>query len=861
MPHIVSFSKLCSILLLVVATSCPLVGQEPTGIEAALPTLRQLNDPVVLLNALNGAAMQKMQADEVEKAIEYIDESLKLARQQEDASLIQGPLMTATQILNRTSPERATKFMIGLLNAEQGKPEVEKIILQRLGEHLQRSGDIVASIQVLYDFQAKCRKEDPNSETSAWALLQYGQVCLNGQMFDLAQPALSECKKLAEAIGRDDIASLCSASLANACLGTEQYDVAVEMFLAQLESAKKAKDKNGAFSAIAGLVTALFGGGKLDDAESVLKNNIGDSSGMLQAELLALRATLEILRGETKAALASSEQAADIRLQAIPLIARATVGDTTVMQDSVTQAYLKLSLGDLEGSLQSVRQAEKGYEQIRAQLENAARMGAVNLDSALTGYSAVLSAISDVRQQVYIQQGKPEDALLQAELGRGRAQVEAMRRLFNSTADKKASHLSIEDIRQLAEENQATLVFYSIVHPIDDITRARMGAAGKQLDARKLIVWVMHPSGKLASEQIDLPVSARELVRGLREEIAPEKAPPPTKDKSEEKEAGDKPKRSGNQDGGSTTTETGSEESPSPPQVAPESSVKHQRLAYDLLWKPVADQLPENPDATVVIVPHGELFAVPFGALLNEEEAPLIASHTLVTTASLELYHLAMERRKATGEFEVEKVLVVGNPKMPSYKFRPDKPAAPLDPLPGSEREANVIAEMFGIDALIGEQASEAAVKAKLSSAPVIHMATHGLLEADTVFTRSYLSSLALAPDADSDGFLTVREVMAMDLKAELAVLSACDSGRGTITGDGVVGLSRAFLAAGVPNVVVSLWPVSDQATAFMMVRFYEALGEGKSKAAALRSAILATREQAPNPRLWAPFLLYGAGN
>lgn len=854
MPRFDSDSKLVSTLLLVVVATCPLVGQEPSGIEAALPTLRQLNDPVVLLNALNGAAMQKMQADDVEKAIEYIDESLKLARKQEDASLIQGPLMTATQILNRTSPERAIKFMIGLLNAEQGKPEVEKIILQRLGEHLQRSGDIVASIQVLHDFQAKCRKDDPKSETFAWALLQYGQVCLNGQMFDLAQPALTECRKLAESIGRDDIASLCSASLANACLGTEQYDVAVELFLAQLESAKIAKDKNGTFSAIAGLVTALFGSGKLEDAETVLKNNIGDSSGMLQAELLALRATLEIFRGETKAALASSEQAADVRLKAIPLIARATVGDTTVMQDSLTQAYLKLTLGDLQGSLNSAKQAENGYEQVRAQLENAAKMGAVNLDSALTGYSAVLSAISDVRQQVYLLQGKPEDALLQAELGRGRAQVEAMRRLFKSATDKKkkASQLSIDDIRQLAQKNQSTLVFYSIVHPTDDITRARMGAAGKKLDARKLIVWVMQPTGKLAAEQIDLPIPARELVRELREEIAPEKAPPPAKDESKKEEASDKPKRSGDQDDGSDKSE---------PAVPAKPSVKYQRLAYDLLWKPIADQLPKDPEATVVIVPHGELFAVPFGALLDEERIPLIATHTLVTTASLELYHLAMERRKATGDFEVDKVLVVGNPKMPSYKFRPDKPAAPLDPLPGSEREANVIASMFGIDALIGDEASEAAVKEKISSAPVIHMATHGLLEADTVFARSYLSSLALAPDADSDGFLTVREVMAMDLKAELAVLSACDSGRGTITGDGVVGLSRAFLAAGVPNVVVSLWPVSDQATAFMMVRFYEALGQGKSKAAALRSAILATREQAPNPRLWAPFLLYGAGN
>jgi CHAT domain-containing protein len=91
--------------------------------------------------------------------------------------------------------------------------------------------------------------------------------------------------------------------------------------------------------------------------------------------------------------------------------------------------------------------------------------------------------------------------------------------------------------------------------------------------------------------------------------------------------------------------------------------------------------------------------------------------------------------------------------------------------------------------------------------------------------------------------------------------MSACDSGRGKITGDGVIGLSRGYLAAGVPSVMVSLWPVSDRSTAILMVNFYQGLKSGQSKAASLRSAMLKNRERFQEPKLWAPFVIYGAAN
>ncbi|MGV0024105.1 CHAT domain-containing protein [Phormidesmis priestleyi] len=134
-------------------------------------------------------------------------------------------------------------------------------------------------------------------------------------------------------------------------------------------------------------------------------------------------------------------------------------------------------------------------------------------------------------------------------------------------------------------------------------------------------------------------------------------------------------------------------------------------------------------------------------------------------------------------------------------------------------------------------------------------------------------STTALAPNSpptfdqllipslfDPDGLLTAEEISELNLNAELVVLSACNTGQGRLTGDGVIGLSRSFIAAGVPSVVVSLWSVPDAPTGFLMTKFYENLQRNpKDKAQALRQAMLSTmREQSSSPVSWAAFTLVG---
>ncbi|WP_226594906.1 CHAT domain-containing protein, partial [Microseira wollei] len=119
-------------------------------------------------------------------------------------------------------------------------------------------------------------------------------------------------------------------------------------------------------------------------------------------------------------------------------------------------------------------------------------------------------------------------------------------------------------------------------------------------------------------------------------------------------------------------------------------------------------------------------------------------------------------------------------------------------------------------------------------------------------------SAIALAPSGTDNGLLTAEQILELNLSAELVVLSACNTGSGRITGDGVIGLSRALITAGVPSAIVSLWLVPDAPTAALMTEFYQQFQRTGDKAQSLRQAMLTTMQQHPNPRDWAAFTLIG---
>src|SRR5262249_22962443 len=165
--------------------------------------------------------------------------------------------------------------------------------------------------------------------------------------------------------------------------------------------------------------------------------------------------------------------------------------------------------------------------------------------------------------------------------------------------------------------------------------------------------------------------------------------------------------------------------------------------------------------------------------------------------------------------------LVVGDPAF-------DPAAHPtLQRLPGAAVEANVVARIYGTpDVFLAADAKEETLRPLLRDRALLHFAAHGRL--DDIAPNT--SSLVLA-GADE---LTVSDLIGLRINADLAVLSACDTGRGTTTqGGDLVGLARGLLAAGVRRCVVSLWPVDDAAACVTMGEFHRQVKKGSAPALA----------------------------
>jgi CHAT domain-containing protein len=291
--------------------------------------------------------------------------------------------------------------------------------------------------------------------------------------------------------------------------------------------------------------------------------------------------------------------------------------------------------------------------------------------------------------------------------------------------------------------------------------------------------------------------------------------------------------------------------------------LSYQRTAQ-LLITPIVDLLPQTLGARVIFIPHRSLFLVPFAALPVPGGKRLIEQYTISEAPSLQVLALQAQQ-KQSASFKPRRPLIVGNPTMPSLPPRLGESPIQLAALPGAGVEAQKIAQLLHTTALTGEGALESVVVKQMPQADFIHFATHGLIDELNYLDMVVPGAIALAPErpyqADikaPDGLLTANEILDLKLQADLVVLSACNTGKGKITGDGVIGLSRALMTAGVPTVVVSLWSVPDAPTADLMVAFYEALQHNPDKATALRQAMLKTMQIYDDPTDWAAFVMMG---
>jgi len=263
------------------------------------------------------------------------------------------------------------------------------------------------------------------------------------------------------------------------------------------------------------------------------------------------------------------------------------------------------------------------------------------------------------------------------------------------------------------------------------------------------------------------------------------------------------------------------------------------RQLYDLLIAPAAAKIKTD---NLIIVPHGILHYLPFGALQDIQGRCLLEDYRIRYLPSASVLKYLVAKQKGNGE----RLLALGNPATDRKGFA----AIPL-----TEMEVNEIgASQPDSRVLTGAQATETEFKRLAPQSDILHLACHGDLNS----AYPMYSCLLLAPDSVEDGELDVHEIFNLDLHANLVVLSGCQTGLGHLTnGDELVGLSRAFIYAGTPSIVSSLWMVEDESTAYLMGRFYHHL-QDHDKAQALRQAQLETRRKYPALRSWASFVLTG---
>lgn len=305
---------------------------------------------------------------------------------------------------------------------------------------------------------------------------------------------------------------------------------------------------------------------------------------------------------------------------------------------------------------------------------------------------------------------------------------------------------------------------------------------------------------------------------------------------------------------------------------------------HKLLVAPIQRLLPTERGSLLTILPHGPLFRLSFAALRNSSGQYLVERYAIHYVPAGVVLDLAEQHTRASVASDRRYLLIADPQTLPALPG-----GKPLPRLPGTRREVSEVAALVPASAatsLVGANATEPRVRSLAGDRSVLHFATHGVIRTDDPLesflaldtgrtAASRVAQRSGSSDTVDDGRLTAREIYGIQLNADLVVLSACRTGLGAVSGDGVIGLARAFLYAGTPSVVATLWDVADEPASRLMPSLYRSLKRVPDKAQALRRAQLTllhdlrsgrvsvptksgTATLAEHPILWASFILVG---
>lgn len=787
-----------AVALLGIGSASDDLGQSSEALKTyqeALTLLRELKNRPGEATALNNMGNIHMRMGNYQQALQNFQQVLKIAESVGDRTR-----------LNRTFNN------IGLVYTEMGQYQ-----------------------QAFTAFEKALKNLDAKSDrfNRATTLSNLGTVYrFVGQM----EPALQrfqEAQKVLQEAGDPSREGYALANIGSIYHDQEKYDEALAVYQRSLKLLEQANDIEGQSTALNNMGLIYDDLGQSDKALTYynqalpLSEAIPDPTGT---------ATTKVNMGRVYYGQQNFAQAIQYQQQAVAIAKE--IGNQRILGYALSNlGKTQLAAGQLKAAENSLLSGIQVWESLRENLGDDDSNKISIFDEQANTYRSL--------QRTLIAAKQPERALEIAERGRARAFVELLnQRLPNQTTTAPVAIQTatvqppnLAQIRQIAKEHNTTLVEYSIVY--DDRKSITPDPAAKP----QLYIWVVQPTGSVTFRQV--PLDQPWLANSTRKK--------------------DQPLQALVAQSRSAIGARGivfKEDNAAIARAVENQTSEDQRLQqlYQLLIQPIADVLPKDPNARVTFIPQQSLFLVPFAALPDAKGQVLIEKHTILVAPSIQVLDLTYQQRqrlqKQTLGSQAKPALIVGNPTMPKISLGLGEPPEQLSSLPGAEQEAQAIAELLKTKALTGDQATEPTVIQQMTQARMIHLATHGLLE--DVQGLGVPGAIALAPTAKADGLLTSQEILDLRLQAELVVLSACDTGQGRITGDGVIGLSRSLISAGVPSVVVSLWKVPDEPTAALMTEFYQQLQRSPDKAQALRQAMLKTKASYPDPLDWAAFMLIG---
>lgn len=629
------------------------------------------------------------------------------------------------------------------------------------------------------------------------------------------------------------------------------YQQALSFFQRSLQGAKATKSVDVEIAAGEGVGVVLTGKKDFSAAVEYLNRSLeiarstGDKT--RQTELLWRSAETYYEMGNYAQAAACAENAVALarstRLPKLAYLATTTLGQVYAAQ------------GKLEVAKQVLTQAIEQLEMLRNQVAGRETAAQLFLENKLAPYHSLV--------EILVKQEKPLEALLYAERAKGRVLLDVvtasrpdMSKVVSSTEKEEGLRLN----RKISEINDRIKKQSTAPAALDSL-HSQLDAARLEYQAFQDSVYVAHPDMRLRSGRT--PPLTETDVGALAANGTAFMSYVATKDRvlllvlTKDISSG-----------GATVRVYPIGIKPS--DLLSKMNQFHERLAnrhpdyasisrelYSLLVGPAESQVQ---DKTLCVIPDGFLWNLPFQALMKKDGRFLVEKHAIYYAPSLSVLR-EMNRKDSKPQRTELSLIAFGNPVIGKDEQRNEE----LCPLPEAETEVNSIAKSFGPSrrrVFIGREASEKSFRVLAANYSTIHLATHGVID-NRQPLYSHLLLTKSDGDRENDGLLEGREIMNMNLHADLAVLSACETANGRIApGEGVMGMSWAFFVAGTRSMLVSQWKVNSASTSQLMMKFYQER-QAHTKAIALqRSAVQLMKEQRyRHPFYWAGFVLVGSNN